>query len=612
LFSLLRRLEFRVTLIFLLISLVPLGIVSLYSVRMANRVILEIVGNQLENVAAEKQKLLQRWLAERQADLEVVAGSVVLRSMDRSEIARHLQLVGDRYKVYRRFLVLDASGKLVYDTRSGEDRSAADAQGHERAMRGETFLSEVTLAPDGSESVFRLATPIPGSDGKPQGSVCATVSTREISVQVLNVSLGVTGECYLVDRTGRFLAHKDPQRILRENIAQSGSFANLFGEERQPIYTDYRGIAVLGASRPVEGTPWYLVAEQDRDEAFASSDQLARNHFLVIALTVAGAIGLSWFSGWYVTSPVRRLSAAAEALSRGEFTHPLPDAPLHHGDEMDSLYAAFRHMAQQLYERHARLEQRIGVTEEELRRSDQRLQETLQAAFRSQHLASLGRLAAGVAHEIRTPLTSLKLFLQGVQEELSTSPELAKDHHIALEQVRRIEATVNQFLDFARPREPFRTVLDFARLVDEALSVVGPRAKQQGVQIETRIESGLPRVEGDMRQLSEALVNLAANAIDAMPQGGRVRVTVAAQSAAGHLPAGVCIDVADTGPGIPKEDLQRLFEPFFSTKPSGAGLGLAMVHSTVQRHGGEVRVDTALGRGTTFRILLSGTNPDAK
>lgn len=617
------NLQFKAAIVFLLLSIVPLGIVSVFAVQTANRVIESIVTNQLENVAAEKQELLQRWIAERKADLEVVAGSAPVRSLDPAQVKAYLDLVRQQYKVYKRFVVVGRQGQVIYDSLAGAEGIPNEQLCYRRALEGKPFMSEVSLDPVSRESVFYLAALISGPDGKPQGAVCAAVITAAIVQQVLNVSLGATGECYLVDKTGTFLVHKDPQRILRDNIADSESFTQIFQEDRpKPVYTDYRRIAVLGASRAVAGTQWYVVVEQDRDEAFARSYQLKRNIYIVIALTIAGAIGLSVLLAFYVTAPIRELGRAAEKLSRGDFENALAGVRITRRDEIGALHAAFAHMAGQLQDRHARLENRVGLTEAELQKADAKLRDTLRAAARSEHLAALGRLASGVAHEIRTPLTSLKLYLQSVIDDVTICPEHAEDFDVAMRQVERMESTISQFLDFARPQEPVLAEIDFDKLVGDTLALVRPRAVHQEVEVDVSIAPELPRVEGDARQLGEAIVNLLVNALEEMPDGGRLHVSVQPETGnpQGSQQPWVRIELTDTGPGIQEEDFERLFEPFFTTKASGSGLGLAIVRGTVQRHRGIVRVRSDPEAGTTFSVFLPaaarqsrgkhGQNPD--
>jgi signal transduction histidine kinase len=602
---LLTSLRTKVAIVFLLVALAPLGAGSVLAIRACNRLIVGLVSSQLDNLAAEKQELVERWMSERRADLELAADSAQLRGLQASQIGPFLRLLQEKYKVYRQFTVAAADGRIVYAT-DGASGSVADQAWHRKAITGEDYLSDVRLAPDGQEAVFHLATTVRGAQGRPLGTLCAEVSTRSIVARVLRVSLGKTGECYLVDRTGMFLAHQHPRRILKETIAQSGSFAHIFqSSQLGTIYTDYRGIAVLGASRAVQGTPWFVVVEQDRDEAFESADRLARAMWIGLFVTACVAIALSWAVAWYVVGPIRRLRDAAVILAHGEYEHAAVDAQTTRADEIGALAAAFREMAGDLGRLHAGLKQRLGLTEEQLRLSDAKLQETIAAAARSEHLAALGGLAAGMAHEIRTPLASLKLFLQAVAEELP-APEQTEDLQIALRQVRRIETTINHFLDFARPSVPQRTEVDFFRLVDDAIAVVRPRANHQRVQVDAVVAAGLPEVQGDVRQLTESLVNLLANAVDAMPSGGRLTISVTAD-----VGCGVRIEVGDTGPGIADEDLPRLFQPFFTTKPSGSGLGLAIVRNTIERHGGQVTVSSPPGQGTRFTIHLPMPEPPA-
>jgi two-component system, NtrC family, sensor kinase len=606
------NLQIRVTLVSLLVSLVPLVTVSVFSVRTANRVIEDIVQSQLENVAAEKQVLLERWIMERKADLEVLAGSPTVRNVDTEELASFFELAREQYGVYRRFVIAGLEGETVYDSSGPSDASNSNEVWFQSALRGEPYMSEAELEVNGKESVFRIATPIRDSGAQPLGVLCATVSTQAILERVLRLQLGESGECYLVDKAGTFLAHKDPRRILSESIAQSHSFTHIFSsEDEQPIYEDYRGILVLGASRSLEEIEWYIVVEQDRDEAFFDSDQLQRSIFIVVGLTVLGVVCLSALLAWYVASPIRSLSEAARTLARGDFEDALYFAQATRRDEIGALYVAFGHMADQLQDRHRLLETRVGLTQAELQKVTAELKETLDSAARAERLASLGHLASGVAHEIRTPLTSLKLFLQSVQENIAFSPDDREDYQIAMRQVARIEKTINRFLDFARPQEPVITEFNFAQLAAEVLEVIRPRASHQEIEIAENIASETACVRGDAHQLSEVLVNLLVNALDVMPDGGRLAVSVATEAAEPNsaVPFWVLVKVSDTGPGIPQQDLDRLFEPFFTTKATGSGLGLAILKSTVESHGGSVCVDTKLHAGTTFSIRLPTSSP---
>ncbi|MGA1791321.1 MAG: ATP-binding protein [bacterium] len=600
----LNNLQFKVLLVFLIVALVPLGIVATFSIKTAEELIFNMASNQLVNVANDKVSLLERWMSERKSDLKVVAGSSILKSMDPEQIAAYLKLVGNHYQVYRGFVVLSHEGDVVYDS-FGMQHNYVLEECYKQPLTERLIISDILFDPELNKSFFQVSAPIFDDEGEIKGIVCAAVDTHTILSMVLRVSLGETGETYLVDKNGTFLAHKEPRRILTENISQSDSFRNIFGGgQRRKIYTDYRGIEVLGASRRITDTNWYLVVEQDRDEAFLSADRLEKYIYLVIVFFLLVAILLAFLLSYYVVHPIQRLSEATQTIARGEFEKA--QVKTKRKDEIGVLYHAFDFLARQLQARQKSLKEKMDLTRAELEETDVKLKKTQLAATRSEQLAALGRLAAGVTHEIRTPLTSIKLFLQSAQNEIEISPEFVEDFQVAMNQVKRIESTINRFLDFARPQDPVFSVIDIKQLIEGALLVVKPRANQQETTVEIWIDDGLPNIRGDKKQLSEALLNLMVNALEAMPDRGRL--TIRASLDRCELDSGfskcIRIDISDTGPGITDEDIPRLFEPFFTTKAAGTGLGLSIVYTTIQTHGGDIKVKKGPHGGITFSVFL--------
>ena len=599
------NMQVRLMLFFLAFALVPLCATGAFSVRTAEDLILSMVGNEIRHVAADKAVLLERWISERKADIEVVAGSSILQSRDPAPIMSYLELVRNRYRAYNEISVVSRDGSTLY-TSGGAGPPGPTAESWFRApLAGSLYMSDIFFNPDRKESFFRIAAPLPDGHGGVDGVVCATVGTYTILSIILRVSLGETGECYLVNREGTFLAHKEPGRILTQNIAQSESFKNIFNTDRgERTYIDYRGIEVIGASARVEGTDWALVVEQDKDEAFQSARTLRLYVWMAISASISGALITAWLLSRYVVTPIRRLSEAADDLAKGEFD--CLHVKTSRTDEIGRLYDAFGDMARQLGARQHRLEREVFQKEAEIQKTDVKLKQTHQAVVRSQKLASLGQLAAGVAHEIRTPLTSLKLFLDSVEGDVTISPEHTEDFQVAMDQIRRMEATINRFLDFARPQEPVFRPVEVEELVENALLVVRPRARQQETTVEVRLGRDLPRVTGDGKQLEEVILNLMVNALEAMSHGGALRVSAGMDTLrwdGGRRPT-VRIEIEDTGPGIPEASTAKIFDPFFTTKATGTGLGLSIAFSTIQRHGGEIRVRSRMGEGTSFSVFI--------
>lgn len=602
--SLFNNIQVKLMLLIFVFTLVPLCAFGLFAVRMAEGLILSMATNQIEQVVADKAALIERWISERKADIEVIAGSSILKSMDTEQIAPFLELVKNKYKVYRDITVVSRDGRIIYSSSEDGDGFEIEDWKLESGI-DKLMVSDIYLKPRQKESRFRISAPVMTLSGEIAGVVHVSVGTRTILTAVLMVSLGKTGECYLVNREGAFLAHKESERILKENIAQSGSFKNIFIARKPGItYTDYRSVEVIGASTKVPGTDWALVVEQDRDEAFEAANKLRRYVYGVVVLSVIGTLLSAWLVARYVANPIRRLGESANRLASGDFDGIQTGTS--RTDEIGVLYEAFGDMARQLHSRHLRLEEQVSQRESELRETDARLQMTQKAAARSQQLASLGQLAAGVAHEIRSPLTSLKMFLESIENEMDVSLDCEEDFQVAMGQIKRMEATINRFLNFARPQDPVFSEFEARELIEDVLLVVRPRAMQQETVVSADIEATLPLISGDRKQLGEAVLNLVINGLEAIVSRGRITISMRMEvlSLLDKSTECIRIDVTDSGAGIDKEIVPNLFDPFYTTKATGTGLGLSIVYATIERHGGEVRVESNPGKGSTFSLLI--------
>lgn len=219
---------------------------------------------------------------------------------------------------------------------------------------------------------------------------------------------------------------------------------------------------------------------------------------------------------------------------------------------------------------------------------------------RSERLASLGRLAAGVAHEIRNPLSSIRGFAQYFMRRLKGQEEEQGYASIMVKEVDRLNRVISELLDFARPKEPHREPQALEEIVDYSLKLLQPEFSQKKIKVEKSFEPDLPKVGVDRDQISQALLNLFLNSFESIEGEGKIKVSLKKINDPPALEAAIM----DTGRGIAREDLEKVFEPFFSTKRKGSGLGLAIVHQIVEGHGGDISVDSQEGRGTTFRITL--------
>ena len=218
----------------------------------------------------------------------------------------------------------------------------------------------------------------------------------------------------------------------------------------------------------------------------------------------------------------------------------------------------------------------------------------------SRRLASLGRLAAGVAHEIRNPLSSIKGFATYFKERYRDNPDDQKTSETMIQEVDRLNRVITQLLEFARPPVIQKKRASLQNLIQHSLKMIERQASAKQIQVLSQLPSKTKEVELDPDGINQVLLNLYLNALEAMGQGGTLSVSLSADEGT-HW---VKIIVSDTGAGIRREDLEHIFDPYFTTKQTGTGLGLAIVHKIIEAHGGEVRADSEIGRGTTVSLLL--------
>jgi signal transduction histidine kinase len=227
----------------------------------------------------------------------------------------------------------------------------------------------------------------------------------------------------------------------------------------------------------------------------------------------------------------------------------------------------------------------------------ERLRRTEREVLRSEQLAAVGQMAAGMAHELRNPLTSMKILVQAAQDGGALS---GRDLTVLEEEITRLERLVRHFFDFARPPRPEKKVLDIRILVEESLGLLAARATAAGTDLEFRRPAEPVLVPVDPGQLRQVLMNLLANALDAVASGGCVEVSVTREE------SGMRLEVADTGSGLPPGLGERIFAPFTTTKETGLGLGLSICKRIVEEHGGVIAGANRSGGGAVFTVRLPG------
>jgi len=312
---------------------------------------------------------------------------------------------------------------------------------------------------------------------------------------------------------------------------------------------------------------------------FLENFKRSRVTSLVVTLITLG-IGLIFtllYTGHF-TRPIRALSEGFSRIERGDLNCSIATK---RKDELGQLVAGFNHMVQ-------RLDQ------------NKELEKTI---YRQERLSSLGKLAGGIAHEIKNPLNAINLSLQHLGDKLAAAPfdrELFNRYSENIQrEVGRLSKIVDTFLNFSRVSELERAPVNIHALIDEVLTLLARDAHTKGIRIETGFAGDELVKNVDPEKMKTVFLNLIINAIEAMPSGGRLRITTCG---GGGKPAKIII--SDTGCGIAAENLERIFDLYFSTREQGSGLGLAIVNDIIRDHGGEITVQSSLGTGSDFTLTI--------
>ena len=301
---------------------------------------------------------------------------------------------------------------------------------------------------------------------------------------------------------------------------------------------------------------------------------------VVTCLIFMFGIFLTIFLARRYTDPINRLAQGVKKVSAGDLSVTFP---VESGDEIGELAESFNEMVEQLRERES-LEKRLNEAE---------------------HLSKVGQLASGIAHEIRNPLNYISLAIDHLKSELLPVSHERRNELEALtdkikEEVRRANYMVLNFMNYGRPLKLRVTKFSYPELIDKALPLLQGKLTEQHIEVVTNLDPDLPFMEADQELMRNCLFNFITNGAQAMPEGGKIILGACfdRENGAFHL------TFSDKGQGILPHDMGKIFQPYFTTKEAGIGLGLAITERIVKEHGGEITVESQVGEGTTFTVVL--------
>ena len=566
---------------FLMSSLIPIFIVGYMAYDSGQQAIEKQTSQYLLITANLRAEELERWIAVKEIEVELLAGSAPLqRSAQRiatrgegdpvfkraqEEILGYFKQAQVEEEQLREISFVSTDGVVLVSTNPA--REGESLLGESYFIKGTISTYSSPIGPSG----MVIASPVRNEEGTLLGVVVVSFDLQRVrEIMETRTGLGKTGETYLVDREYRFVTnpkHRE-EGLLKREVRTRGVEECLKGFSGVGMYENYAGKPVIGAYLWLEKQELCLVAEIEEREAFAQIFDL-RNAIFKVGMVVTGVIVLVVVViSRSITQPIHQLMMGAERIGRGDLEHRID---IRTGDEIGVLAQSFNSMVKNLSEAQGKL-------------------------IQSEKLASIGRLAAGVAHELNNPLANISL---NTEMLLRTCKDKAVEKKLRVieENVASTAKIIRDLLDFSREPRLELEYLDVNEVLEKTLESLKYRMK--GIKLVKDL-SPVPKIMGDRVRLGQVFTNLVTNAIQAMEDGGTL--TVASRLRGDWVE----VLVKDTGKGIPREHLHKIFDPFFTTKGVGKGTGLvlAITFSIVQKHRGWIDVESEVGKGTTFIVRL--------
>jgi len=566
-----------------LLALVPLVVMAGQGYHCARQALVDSTEAHMRSVAESWRVVIESWLGERLSDLAVMSRSEHCASLVRlgdgegrgSPVCPYLETFKEEGDTYAGIALFDSMWDRAGGTQASATVSTPPAEVREKLLAG----GRPVLFTLGSDSPDRLAvslaTALFGGGNEVVGYVVARLDLEEALRPLLaaDTGLGRTGKVYIVDQDGKLIAHPPGFPGGEDGTVWSGG--PLLAESRSResgsgIYRDWRGVEVVGGYAWLPQPRWALVAEVNRSEALSWLAVLRWRAAIVGVLTVIAVVCFSTIAARRLSSPLRQLAAVARSIGKGNHGERIE---ITGSEEAEDVSQAFNQMLSDLAASHRRL-------------------------AKAASLAAVGELSSSIVHEMRNPLSSVKMNLQALAKAATGDAVHQELAEIALDQARRVEQMLNDLLNYGKPLQLEFQACEVGQLIAAAFSVVGAEAAAKGVSMDVReSETGLlARV--DQERFVQMLTNLLFNACQAAKPSGRVQVR------AGRQGERLVIEVEDDGPGIPPANLELVFRPFFTTRKDGTGLGLANAKKIVELHGGEISAHNSPAGGAVFRVSL--------
>lgn len=608
----------------LLVAVVPISLMGYGIYRVARNVVIRSAFMHMETIRDSHKDRLNMWFAERLKDLEVIAELPFVRDIcasnwskgeDSGMDSQQAGLIEDILAItrakspsYKSMHIFSLSGAMLASTapRSEEIMDYdPNVLFNEVKTSGRPVLGHVHQHSD-HRWYIHLAAPIRARDG---GIVAYTLAVLDASatldpVMTDRAGLGQTGETYLVSKDRRIVTESrylNRSETLDRFLSTSGVNAAIQGEQATSVYVNYMGRSVIGAYAWLPRYNWAILAEMQEDEILEPFQTIRTAVAVTTAVVGFLSLLLAWFMSRRVSLPIIRVAQASHEIAEGRFDQRIPFTG---EDEISVLSENFNMMAEKL----SVVINSLRDKEASLQNAYEELVEMQEQLVRSEKMAAIGELVASVVHEMRNPLCSVKLNLQIIGRTLERGGSISEHYLIAIDQVSQLEKMFTDLMNYSKPITLQKEVVSLERLIEESLRQLEPLINGLETRVVLDLDKRMRPILADPDRMRQVLVNIIKNAAEAAGGNGRVEIRGALRDSNGK--ALVTLDIADDGEGVAEHDLKRIFQPFFTTKKKGTGLGLPIVKKILEAHGYTISVSSEEARGTVVHLQMQGAEDE--
>jgi len=449
----------------------------------------------------------------------------------------------------------------------------------EQILSGRIFIENSTQIEQ--LPVFTMAIANPDQDDRERTIVSARILLDRLS-QLSRQSQ--VFDTFIMTADGTLLAHPDPARVaMKQRYDLPFDVNTIFSGDQMGSVREFRYLNddYIGGFAPIRVGNLIAISQVPKSAAYLTARELVTNMLILsLALLIFSAL-LSIVWSRLITRPLEKLSHATRELGKGQFNVSIEKSSR---DEIGDLAQSFNTMATELDDR------------------EKSLKKTQAALIQSEKMSAFGQLGAGIAHEVKNPLAGILGLAQLSLRKIDEESPIHQNISLIEKETKRCQMIMENLLKFARKEEVAFDVVDINKVIADATAIVEHQLSINQVKLVKKINENLPRIEGNANQLQQVFMNLMINAQQAM-KGSPGSVTVLSMEGGN---GNIKVEVVDDGPGIPPDILEKIFDPFFSTKPSGegTGLGLSVSYGIIKEHNGTITVNSKPGEGATFTIVI--------